>query len=520
MANINGIIGYNNITSNINKILAAYGNDVIDVATGLGYGLNLNSSNKVDFAVFLERVFLQNYSALPKTFDGTSWTTTHVSRAPIGKYQKPFKSRMYLGYCSFPDPQAPQDANNTVVSYPSRVFHSDPYIGGKLTWGLEWGRAGVFGLNDPSYTDKSFFKVDSIHGYPVVQDFKENNIKVGDPLILTDFADPNQKNIFLVHSIPSPFVLKLTSTASVSDDSNFWVGSNWFDVGAGDGDQIYGFGENSDRLLIFKLLSLWFYTGSELRQVRDAPGTSSQRSVINKGGYTYYFHGSDPLISGIYRYDGNYSIKVSKAIDPFIKGMSTSNYSEVVAWQEGEELRWYIGDISNTNYNISMTNAVVSFHTGTGAWDVSPIADVIKCATRYISSNQQSYYTGTNDDQVLKMGTGHNHNGNPIRMELETKPYYPSGTDIINKFTALQIIGRGTKGVKVKYKGWNNPTKIDNQWKSLGELQDDKTELFIPEEVSTASGFQLDYEETGSNENDIYIEKSTMFYRPQRKRVI
>lgn len=515
MANINGLIGYNRSSSSVNKLLAAYGTDVADVTTGLGYGLNLNASNNVEFEVFLDRVFFQNYSERPLTLNGSAsrWTTEYVPRTLISKYLKNYKekNRLYLANCKFPGPQAPLDKDGNAILFPSRVFYPDLFFGSNLTWGIEWGQ------NGKSYVDLPYFEL----AQPIVQDFKATNIKVGDPLFITNGNAQLTAKPYFVAAIESPFRLRLTENLPVTATGlHYWVGSNWFDVATDDNDQLTGLGLNSTRLLEFKLMSLWFYTGSQLRQVKDAVGTSSNRSILSKGGYTYYFHGSDPRISGIYRYDGVSSIKISRGLDPFIRGMSASNYSSVVAWEEGDELRFFLGDLTNANYNISMTNAVASYHTVTQAWDVSPIADVLTCAATYRTSNQQDTYTGASDNQVLKMGSGNSHNGTAIRMNLETKVRYPAGTDVINEYKRIQVIGRQTKGVKVKYKLWDKPNTVDDQWQSLGELDNDKTELEFPQGTNISSGYQLQYGELGTLENDTYIEKTTVFYKPQRTRIL
>jgi hypothetical protein len=514
MANINGIIGYNRSGSSVNKLLAAYGNDIIDVATGLGYQLNLTSANNVEFEVFLDRIFYQNYAETPMTLNGSAskWTKEYVKRTMISKYIKNYKekARLLLANCKFDNPQAPLDADGNAITFPSKVFFPDVFYGNTLTWGIEWGRNGKTQAGSP------FFNLDQ----PLVQDFVANNIKVGDPLFITSGNSQLITKPYFVQSIESNLRLRMTENFPVTASSlHFWVGSNWFDVATDDNDQLTGIGFNSTRALLFKLMSLWYYTGNQLRQVKDAVGTSSHRSIISKGGYTYYFHGSSPLKTGIYRYDGVSSVRISRAIEPFIRGMSADNYDSVVVWEEGDELRFYLGDLSNSNYDISMSNAVATYHTGIGVWDVSPIADVITCAATYRTSNREDTYCGTSDDEVLQMADGNSHNGAAIRMLLETKVYYPAGTDVLNEFPRIQVIGRKTNNIKVKYKLWNKPNLVDDKWQPLGELSTDKTEIELPLKNNLASGIQLQFSELGILENDTYLEKISIFYKSKQVRV-
>lgn len=526
MANINGLKGFNP-SSGTSRLLAAYGNDIINVSTGTGYSLNLNGNN-VEMEVFLNRVFLQNYNARPVTYETSAnkWTTALLGRTPRSKFIKAFKNRLYLGYCQFSRPSIPISyLDDSEPTFPSRVFYSDLPTGwstfSNLTWGMEWSGIGTI------YRNTNFIEAHDtdLPGLKYAN-FVSSNIKVGDPLYITNYAPGNPSfnpstTGYIVTSIESPYRLRLNKTfTNTSNGIQFWVGSNWFDVSPDDNDEITGMGENSDRLLIFKLLSLWFYTGSQLRKVKDAVGTSSHRSIVNHKGNTYYFHGSNPLISGIYMYDGVNSMRISRGIDPFIRGMAASAFDDVVAWKEGEELRWYLGTLTNTNYNISMSNAVATLNTVTGAWDVSPIADVVTCSTVFRTSGQEDTYVGTSDDQVLKMSSGNSFNGSAINALLDTKPYYPAGTDVINDFTKIQVIGRAVKGTKVKYKLWDTPRDVDDEWYALGELTGDKTELDIQTEHNQGSGIQLRFEDVGTLENDAFVEKFTIFYKPDRRRFL
>lgn len=504
-----GLVGHNRSASNINKLLAAFGNDVVDMSTDTGYGLNL-AGNKVEFETFLDRVFMQDYDHIPVTYNGAinTWTQEYVARTMISRYIKKYKSKMYLGNCKFPS-DGPLDKDNGAIVFPSRVFFSDLFVGNNLTWGIEWGR------NGKSYLDTNIFEVAN----PIKQNFKTSGIKIGDPLFITNGDSKLTTKPYLVARV-EPTRLYLTENLPATDtDLHFWVGSNWFDVETDDNDEITGFGKNSTNFLISKLTSLWVYNGSQLRQVSDAVGTSSHRSIINKGGYTYYFHGSRPKISGVYRFDGVTSSKVSRAVDPYVRGMSTTNYTEVTAWQEGDELRWYIGDLDNTNYNIDMDKAVMSLNTITNAIDVSPVADEITCSTTYRTVNQEDTYCGTGDAQVLKMDTGNSHNTTPIRLRVETKVYYPAGTDMINDIERIQIIGRQTRGLKVGYKLWNDPYGVDDTYKGLGECSDDRSEFTIPDSHNQASGISFEFSEMGTLENDTFLEKIIIFYNPIGRRL-
>ncbi len=512
MSNILGLKGFNP-SSGTARLFAAYGNDINNVATGTGYGLNLNG-NDVEFENFLDRVFFQNNSATPKSYRTSTnvWTQEFVGRTPISKYIKRYKSRLYLGYCSFPSPQAPLDVDSNALSFPSRVFHSDLFQGNVLTWGIEWG------TNGKTTGGTQIFSLDQ----PLVQDFKAVNIKVGDPLFITSGnTQLASEKPYLVTKVDSPHRLIVDRPFPVTASSlHFWVGSNWFDADNDDGDVITGLGENSDRLMIYKLLALHWYNGSQRKKVKGAKGTSYNRSVIDDDyGNSYYFHGSSPKLTGIYKYDGVSSKKISKPIDPFIQGMSTTNYDNVVAWKEGTEIRFYLGNLSATNLIESMTNAVATYNVDTGAFSVDAIADVITASTVWRTNNQEDTYLGTSDDEILQVEDVYTFNTSAISSVLETKVYYPAGSEVICEIPYIQVISRNARGVRLQYKLWNHPEEIDSTWSPLGDINEDKTEFTLPITHYSSSGIQLKFDEVGTTENDWYIEKISIFYRPERSRI-
>ena len=506
---INGIQGFNRAGTSTNLILAGIGNDIVNVVNGQGYNLNLTTDTKIRFTVFLDRVFFQNYYERPKTSDGTTWDYKYVGRCMTSKYIKAIKSqaRVYLGFCKFTAPQIPVDTSGNPLIFPNRIFYSDLYVGNNLTWGLEWGTNGKTTAGSP------FFDIAN----PLVQDFVASNIKVGDPLVITSVSSKT----YYVKSIVSNFRLEMTENfESTASSLSYWVGGNWFDVGSDDNDSITGLSENSGNLVASKLFSLFTYNGTSLRQVPDALGTSSQESFLVTKSGLFYFHGGDPLLTGVYKFDGNQSTKVSRQIDPFIRGMDSAWYDKVCAWREGDELRWYVDRLTNNVFDIDMFNAVATLNTTVNGWDVSPIKDTLTCSTSFMFGNENKYYCGNTENQVLKMSTGDSFNGDPIAFTLESKVFYPGGTETICDFPRIQVIGRSTKGIRVKYKLWNMPKSVDEEWYPLGQLDDDKTELALPQSHKMSSGLQIKFEGMDILENDTYVEKLTVFYRPQLTRLL
>ena len=181
---------------------------------------------------------------------------------------------------------------------------------------------------------------------------------------------------------------------------------------------------------------------------------------------------------------------------------------------------YYFANIDNSNFDIDMDRAVASLNLDVQGWTVDPIADPVTDSTTFRIGNEQRNFIADNANEVMRMGIGNNFNGSNIASTLETKVYYPKGSEVINTFESIQVIGRQTRGVRVKYKLWDNPTEVDQRWFDLGELSGDKTELIVPHSHNQASGIQFKFDEVGTFENDFYIEKISGFYKVSRSRLL
>ena len=513
--NVRGIGGYNKADASVNKLFAAYENDVVDVTTGTGYGLALSTTNDVEFKTWADHVFLQNYDITPLTFNGTAWSREYVGRSMTSKYMQPFKSRMYLGYCKFTGPQTPLDASSNAIEFPSRVFYSELFQGNALNWGLEWGRNGA------TYAGDTRFDLTSTGG-ALIQNFKTNNIKVGDPLFITNGnSQLIDGNPYTVASVESPYRLRLTKELPVTATSlHYWVGRNWFDVGTDNGDYLTWLGENNDTLTAYKRFSLHRYNGTSLQKVKDAPGTTYGRSVVNIGDLSIYFHGSNANTrkTGFYAYNGGSSTLVSRSIQPYIDGIAASYYGSIVGWREGTKYRGYVDTITNGQRNISITKGVMTWDTGGGQWQVDPIADTITASGRWVQSGSEKEYIGTNDSQVMETPSGNSHNGTDISFAVETGVRYPATSNVNNTYTRVKIISRDGKGTQVLYKLFGTPEDDNDQWNSLGEIGHNNQEFDVPTRNNYGSGIDIRFQEVGQKVNTLYIKKVTVFYIPVTSR--
>ena len=491
MANILGIFGFNP-SGGSDVLLAVYGNDIVNVSSGAGYGQNYLSTNRAEFEAFLDKAWVVNNQSVFRFFDGSTWTKTGTQvRAPRATYIKRFKNKLYLGIVTIQG-----------TTYNSRVWYSDLPANDTLTWGFE------------TQTNLQQAVGSNIVNSPGAQ-FKTYGIKVGDPLVI--LTGPNAKTYF-ISSVLSETQLSLTENLLVSDPADtYWVGGNWFDVNTNDNDILTGFGENSDRLLVFKKESLHRYDGNSLRRIKGSPGTTTQRSVVTAGQYTYYFHNT-----GIYRTDAVTSQLISRPVQEYIDGITSTNFDDIVAWKLDEDVvRFFLGNISNSKTGFTLNRCILDYDIPSQTWSPGQLPFNVLCATSWLESQARNLYLGTDQDEVYQDNTGNADGGTtPIPWNMETNWKFPYTTSVDTEFTRVQIFVRQGRNIKVRYKLYATPNAISKEWLPLGDTKESFTELKIPMDSNRyGRGIKFLLSEYSANEGPI-VEKIVFFSRPRTARTI
>lgn len=486
---MNGLGSLNKINQDV--LVAAYGNDIVNVLTGAGYGLALDPGYQVEFENFLGSLFFQNYNDRPRTFDGTTWSYQHVAKLPLSRYIKQWSSRLYLGFIKIGS-----------VEYPSRVWYCDLPVNDTVQWGYEYG------TDLQTYTQQNRITTTFAR-------FKTYNIKRGDPFFILTGADAGQYSVKEVESETAIRLADYNGNDIVLTTSGtgitYWVGGNWFDVERDDGDFVTWVTHNFEQLLIFKRDSVHRYNGTSQVQVKGAPGTTSGRSVINNKDWTAWFHGGLRDQTGFYAYDSTSGNKISNGIQKYVDGIEPGMYTRIVGWREGQLLRWYVGTISNPDYKLVVENAVITMDYASQAWSVDPLADVIEAATEFRQGGTKSAFIA-NDTQVFQTPLGNKFNLSPIPFSFEIGSIYPSGTDYSNTFTRVQIISENAAGIKVFYRRRLKPFDSDLEYKPLGSIQSESTWLYFPEEANQSSGIDYRFEGISTTEPTAVIKKTKTFY--------
>lgn len=490
MANINGIKGLS--TPILNVLLAAYGNDIVNLGSGQGYGLGINPNFPVEFESFLGSLFFQNGNDRPLSFDGTIWNTKHLARPPLGKFLRVWRSRsrLYVGYVTIAG-----------TLYPSRVMFCDLPVNATVQWGFEYGTT-----------------LRTVAGSPTVfaqnAGFKTYNVKRGDPFFILSGLDVGQYNVISVDADQQLTLDKPLTTTSLG--LSFWAGGNWFDVGPDDGDFITWMEENNDQLCIFKRDSLYKLNasdGSSKTKVRGALGTTSGRSVANLHELTIYYHAGTSLSTGFYAYNGLYAQKISTPIDNHIAGINPGSFP--VAWREGELYRAFVGSIVNRSFDLNIPNAVMTWDYLTKTWSIDPLDDVVTCATEFRQGLLKLSYFGTTTDTVMATPLGVTYNNKEIPFEAEIPHIYPLGTQWICEFANLDVISTNMKGTLIQYRRRLTPFDAEKDWHDLGEIQSDLTQLDFGLEDNQAFGIDLRVINISGTTPEGRIDKFTLWYRPK-----
>lgn len=451
--------------------------------------ITLTADQDAEMESFLDHLFLVNGTDPNYSYNESLWsTTTNVLGSPIAKHVKKYGVKLYLFNIQIAG-----------VSYKSRCWMSDLPKNNGITWGLETG-------DDLAQT------ADSAVITSAGSSFLSRNIKVGDAILITSGDNAGE---YIVQSVDSETQITLTENmANTETNSSFWVGGNWFDVETDDGDIGMGLGLVSNELLLYKKNSTHRFNdrGNELRQIQNMPGTTSTKSIVSVGGYSYSYHPT-----GIYRTDGGSGQLISEAIYDVIEGVTAANQSNVVAWVEDESVvHFYLGDVTLRDGE-TIENCVAKFDIHSDSWDLDSIDHEIACATKWLENNIQKIYVGDSGSSVFQMNTGNDFNGEAISFELEDKPRFPAGPDAIVDFNRLRLYVDNGPSVQVVYKLLYRPTSEEVQWISdkdwlplQGSQRSDRSEWEFPP-GERASGIILKFIES-STEESFLIQKYVLYY--------
>ncbi|MGH2612137.1 MAG: hypothetical protein ACRDFB_03700 [Rhabdochlamydiaceae bacterium] len=491
MADIAGLQGLS--TPSVNTLVAAYGNDMVNLTTGKGYGVNLTPGYDVQFDTLLGSLFFQNSVDPMRSFNGTIWSNKHCLRPPLGALIKVWRSRQRM-YVGKPTIQG--------TNYPSRIWYCDFPNNDTIQWGFEYGNNLQTYANSPTIASAN-------------AGFKTYGIKVGDPLFILTGKDIGQ---YTVLSVDADQQITLTDPLTTTDTTiQYWAGGNYFDIGPDDGDYLQWMEENNDFLMCFKRDSLYKINqsdGSSITKIRGAFGTTSGRSVQNLHEITIYWYQGVGLATGFYAFNGLYSQKISAPIDNHIHAMTNQSLAPV-AWREGELYRCFIGDLFDSTYDINLTNAVATWDYTTKTWSIDPIDNVPIVASEFRQDILKYAYFGTNTNQVMVTPKGSTYNGKPTPFSVSLSTIYPAGPANVCVFTRLQVISHDMHGTQIQYRLHLKPFDTDEEFRDLGQITRERTEFRFLLRNAQASGIEFRLLGLDGQPLEGRIDKMMLFYKPK-----
>lgn len=482
-----------NFVSEGEKLIAVWEKTPM-VYNGSGWirGATLTDNKDAYMASFIDKVFLVNDTDNNFEYNGTYWTSNENAKgSPIAKFIFPLSTRLFL-------------FNIQILGtrYASKCWYSDLPNNNTLTWGLESGTDLVQTAGSAVVTSASSF-------------FKDRNIKVADPLFILSGANKRNK-FFTVQSVDSDTQITLTEDMTATDTGSFWLGSNWFDVETDDGDMGNGLGSASNELILYKKNSVSRYNveGQALRRIKDIPGTTSPRSIVSWGGYSYWYHPS-----GIYRTGGGLGENISAPIEDMIDGVADVSQTLVVGFvdQIRNEVGMYLGDITLRDGE-TITDCAVVLDLDSNIWTPRSYDRPFKVATNWLKSSIPEIYIGDDSSGVFKLNSGTQFKTSDIPFGLELYPIFPAGEDALVIFNRIRVYIENGPDIQIFYKliykprhGVEGIWDSDDTWYALrGSQIGDRVDWYFPTDAR-ASGVKLKFVESGGDESFL-IEKITLYY--------
>jgi hypothetical protein len=235
------------------------------------------------------------------------------------------------------------------------------------------------------------------------------------------------------------------------------------EVDTDNGEPIMAIHTNSaiNQLLIFKETSLHSWDTLRIRDIWNT-GTTSARSVVTINGITYFFNEK-----GIWIYDGASCKLISRPIDKWIKGISSSYYGSVFAGNEDNFfLKLYVGDI--TVDGVTYTNCEIRYSVLDSTFTIYSYYHSFTCYALHEESNVIRNYAGDTTGKVFKLAQGtdavYADDSNPISAQFmfTTDMGLPSQRKSVDRVLIYTERPQNLTGrIRAREKDWSSWFSID-----------------------------------------------------------
>jgi hypothetical protein len=212
---------------------------------------------------------------------------------------------------------------------------------------------------------------------------------------------------------------------------------------------IVGLAKVPGYLLIFKERSMKRWNGrSTYPDDMCNFGSVSQEAIVNTKRTVMFFSASYKKSLGVYETNGESVKKISRPIQDIINGISSSNYSNIAGYSDGEFAMWSVGDV--TYDGISYSNVNIYYHIDTQTWSVFSFPTKYTVFAPYIDSTTLKIVAGNSDGEILELFTGNTDTytgtaSKPIEYALQ---YHPNDLGDRSKIKDISQLSTLTKNAK------------------------------------------------------------------------
>ena len=248
-------------------------------------------------------------------------------------------------------------------------------------------------------------------------------------------------------------------------------GNRTITINPEDGQNITAIGEIGGVLLVWKdrAMYTWNNRSTEADEIISI-GCTSQESVTQCGNVISFFNQQ-----GVWLTNGSYPVLISRSVQKWIDGMSTSYYENVSAFGNEKYLYVSIGDC--TVDRLSYSNVVLKYSVNTKEWRVYSYADEFRIFASYLDTSYK-IVGGSDASKILQIdSTSLSDNDTDIRFDLQSQDLLFGSRGTIKELSErIMVYAENAQGlVQVKIDG--------GDWKTLGTISKNVNNLGLSESL-------------------------------------
>jgi len=305
------------------------------------------------------------------------------------------------------------------------------------------------------------------------------------------YIDNYRSRVWLANTDDNPQRIWYSSVISSSGTITWNTSTGFIDiVGGGDITAI----KKSPRALLVFTPSITYRVFNHNEADPDPQifvGTYSQESVV-KGKDGIYFHDWDN--AAIHRYDGTAPVEISRAIFPYLQGVTLANRNDVAGWADSDHVYWSVGNISLNN--ITFNNVVFRYTVSTEVWTIYSYPQQFLAGTWYDDGTTREPVVADDDGNLLTFNNGNTDNSTAISFSLVTRWHDLSGVlSYQDTITRLAALSRNGQGVNISYQTdlWNN----EAEWEPIGKIREVPRHIFDEEITANKVRFRISGNSSG-----------------------